>query len=77
VTSPRRLIPASPINQEHNQEQEERNQNCIDHEVGSHKLMNDNTVQRQIRSKQNLNLNVVVAADKIKVIGVHDPWSHP
>jgi hypothetical protein len=24
-------------NQEHKQEQEERNQNCIDHEVGSHK----------------------------------------
>jgi hypothetical protein len=34
-------------NQEHKQEQEERNQNCIDHEVGSHKQMNDDTVRRQ------------------------------
>jgi hypothetical protein len=32
-------------NQEHKQEQKERNQNYIDHEVGFHKLMNDNTVQ--------------------------------
>jgi hypothetical protein len=32
-------------NQEHKQELEERNQNYIDHEVGSHKLMNDDTVQ--------------------------------
>jgi hypothetical protein len=30
----------SKHNQEHNQEQEEHNQNCIDHDVGSHKLMN-------------------------------------
>jgi hypothetical protein len=28
-------------NQEHKQEHEVRNQNCIDHEVGSHKPMND------------------------------------
>jgi hypothetical protein len=27
-------------NQEHKQEYEEHNQNCIDHEVGSHKPMN-------------------------------------
>ena len=27
-------------NQEHKQEHEVRNQNCIDHEVGSHKPMN-------------------------------------
>jgi hypothetical protein len=27
-------------NQEHKQEHEEHNQNCIDHEVGSHKPMN-------------------------------------
>jgi hypothetical protein len=39
--------------------------------------MNDDIVQRQIRSKQNLNPNVVVATDKIEVTGVHDPWSHP
>jgi hypothetical protein len=40
-------------NQEHKQEQEERNQNCIDHEVGFHKPMNDDTVRWQIWSKQN------------------------
>jgi hypothetical protein len=28
-------------NQEHKQEQVERNQNCVDYELGSHKLMND------------------------------------
>jgi hypothetical protein len=32
-------------NQEHKQEQEEYNQNCINHEVGSHKPMIDNNVQ--------------------------------
>jgi hypothetical protein len=32
-------------NQEHKQEHDERNQNCIDHEVGSHKPMNDANVQ--------------------------------
>jgi hypothetical protein len=32
-------------NQEHKQEQKERNQNCIDHEVGSHKPMNDDIVR--------------------------------
>jgi hypothetical protein len=28
-------------NQEHKQEQVERNQNCVDYELGSHKPMND------------------------------------
>ena len=32
-------------NQEHKEDQEERNQNCIDHEVGSHKTINDDTVR--------------------------------
>jgi hypothetical protein len=27
------------LNQEHKQEQEEHNQNCVDYEMGSHKLM--------------------------------------
>jgi hypothetical protein len=31
--------------QEHKQEQEECNQNCIDYEVGSHKPMNNDTVR--------------------------------
>jgi hypothetical protein len=34
-------------NQEHKQEQEEHNQNCVDHELGSHKPMNDNIVRWQ------------------------------
>jgi hypothetical protein len=60
-------------NQEHKQEQEEHNQNCIDHEVGSHKPMNSNTVQWQIWSKQNTNPNVVVVAYKIEVRGMPNP----
>jgi hypothetical protein len=32
-------------NQEHNQGQEGCNQNCVDYELGSHKLMNDDTVR--------------------------------
>jgi hypothetical protein len=32
-------------NQEHKQEQEEHNQNCVDHGLGSHKPMNDNIVR--------------------------------
>jgi hypothetical protein len=32
-------------NQEHKQEQEEHNQNCIDYEVGPHKSVNDDIVQ--------------------------------
>jgi hypothetical protein len=32
-------------NQGHKQKQEEHNQNCIDHEVGSHKPMNDDIVR--------------------------------
>jgi hypothetical protein len=28
-----------------NQEQEECNQNCVDYELGSHKLMDDDTVR--------------------------------
>jgi hypothetical protein len=32
-------------NQEHKQEQEEHNQNCIDYEVGSHKPINDYIVR--------------------------------
>jgi hypothetical protein len=49
-------------NQEHKQEQKERNQNCIDYEVGSHKSINDDTVWWQIWSKQNSNPNVAVVA---------------
>lgn len=64
-------------NQEHKQEQEERNQNCIDHEVGSHKQMNDVTVRWQTWSKQNPNPNVVAAADKIEFRDMCDPWSLP
>jgi hypothetical protein len=41
------------------------NQNCIDHEVGSQKPINDDTVRWQIWSKQNSNPNVVATADKI------------
>jgi hypothetical protein len=63
-------------NHEHKQEQEENNQNYIDHQVGSHKLMNDVTVRWQIWSKQNQNPDVVVAADKIEVRGVHNPWRY-
>jgi hypothetical protein len=44
-------------NQEHKQEQKRRNQTSIDHEVGSHKLMNNDTVQRHIESKAKPNLN--------------------
>jgi hypothetical protein len=38
-------------NQEHKQEHEERNENCIDHKVRSHKPMNGDTVPWQIWSK--------------------------
>jgi hypothetical protein len=34
----------SKRNQEHKQEQEECNQNCVYYELGSHKPMNGNTV---------------------------------
>jgi hypothetical protein len=44
------------LNQEHNWEQDELNQNCVDYEVGSHKPMDDDTVQWQIWYKQNKNL---------------------
>ena len=64
-------------NEEHKQEQEEHNQNYVDHEVGLCKLMNDDTIQRQIWSKQNANPNVAASAGKIEVRGVQDPWSHP
>jgi hypothetical protein len=60
-------------NQEHEHEQIERNQNWIDHEVGSHKPMNNDTVRWQIWSKQNSNPNVVVDAIKIDIRGVHNP----
>jgi hypothetical protein len=54
-----------------------RNQDCIDHEVGSYKPMNNDIVQWQIRSKQNSNHNVVAASDKIEVRGMRDLWLHP
>jgi phosphoribosylanthranilate isomerase len=54
-------------NQEHKKEQEEHNQICIDHEVGSHKTMNGDTVRWQIWSKQNPNHNMVAATDKLEV----------
>jgi hypothetical protein len=66
------------LNQEHKQEHEEYNQNCIDHEVGSHKPMNDDTVRWRIWSKQNPDPNMVAAATvKIEVRGVHNPWRYP
>jgi hypothetical protein len=40
VTSPRTLIPASAIKKK-KQEQVEHKQNCVDYELGSYKLMND------------------------------------
>jgi hypothetical protein len=64
-------------NQEHKQEREEHNQNCIDYEVGSHKLMNGDTVLWQIWSKQNSTLVAVVVADKIGFRSMQDPWTHP
>jgi hypothetical protein len=64
-------------NQEHKQEQEEHNKKCIDHEVGFHKPMNDDSVQWKIWFKQNLNPNVVVDAGKVEVRDVCDTWSHP
>jgi hypothetical protein len=64
-------------NQEHKQELEVHDQNYIDHEVGSHKPMNGETVRWQIWYKQNPNPNVVVVANKIEVRGIRDPWSHP
>jgi hypothetical protein len=63
-------------NQEHKKELEEHNQNCVDYEVGSHKPMNNDTISWQIWSKQNPKPNVA-AADKIKVMGVQNPWRYP
>jgi hypothetical protein len=63
-------------NQEHKQEQEEHNQSSIDHEVGSHKPINDDTVWWQIWSKKNPNPNVSMDVGKIEVRGMRDPWSH-
>jgi hypothetical protein len=64
-------------NQEHKQEQIEHNQNCIDHEVGSHKPMNDDIVRWHIWSKQNPNPNVMTVVVKIDVRGMHNPWRYP
>jgi hypothetical protein len=60
-------------NQVHKQEPEERNQNCVDYELWSHKPMNDNTVWWHIWSKKKPNPNVVVDADEIEFRGVRDP----
>jgi hypothetical protein len=35
----------SKHNEEHKQEQEEHNENCIDHELESHKPMNGDTIR--------------------------------
>jgi hypothetical protein len=43
VTSPQRLIPASSI--KNTSKNMIHNQNCIDHEVGSQKPINDDTVR--------------------------------
>jgi hypothetical protein len=43
VTSPRSLIPASSIKNT-SKNRKENNQNRIDHEVESHKLMNDDPI---------------------------------
>jgi hypothetical protein len=51
--------------------------NCIDHEVGSHKPMNDDNVRWQNESKKNLNPNVVEAAETIEVRGVQNLWRYP
>src|SRR5947207_15689517 len=48
---------------EHKQEQRSCNQNCIDHEVGSHKPMNGDTVRGQNKSKQNPNPKVAAATE--------------
>jgi hypothetical protein len=50
-------------NQEHKQEQEDRNQNYVDHEVEFHKPMNDDTVRLHIWSKQKAHPNVVATAE--------------
>jgi hypothetical protein len=45
-------------NKEYKQEQEEHNQNHVDYELGSHKLMNNNIIRWQIWSKKNPNPDV-------------------
>jgi hypothetical protein len=64
-------------NQDNKQEREERNQNYIDHEMGSHKPMIGDIVRWHIWPKQNPNPNVAVTAVKIDGRGMHNPWRHP
>ena len=52
-------------NQEHKQERAERNQNCVEHELGSHKLMNDELFDERYDLSKTPNPNVVAAAVKI------------
>jgi hypothetical protein len=61
-------------NEEHKQE---RNQNCVDYKVGSHKPMDVDTVRWQLWSKQNQNPNVAEATSKIEVRVVLNPWRYP
>jgi hypothetical protein len=64
-------------NQEHKQEHEERNENCIDHKVRSHKPMTVTLFHDRYDLSKTPNPNMVGIADKIEVRGMCDPWSHP
>ena len=45
--------------------------------MGSHKPMTATLFDDRIDLSKTPNPNVVVAAGKIEVRGVHNPWSHP
>jgi hypothetical protein len=64
-------------NQEHKQEQVERNQSCVDYELGSHKPMNNELFDDRYDLSKTPNTNMAVAAVKIELKGVHNPWSYP
>jgi hypothetical protein len=51
--------------------------NKLGYEMGSHKPMNDDTVRWQIESKQNANLNMVMATEQKGVRGMQVPWTQP
>jgi hypothetical protein len=60
-------------NQERNQEQEERNQNCIDHEVGLTNRWTMTLFDDRYDLGKISNPNVVAVAIKIEVRGVQNP----
>jgi hypothetical protein len=62
-------------NQEHKQEQEECNQDYVDYELGSHKLMNNNIVRWHIWYKKTPNLIVAMGVANIEFRGVQVPWT--